>query len=186
MRQDQVLLVADADLVEAKRSAMSATASICSDGGIARHAADRLQRDRRRWRSRACRCGHDVVRRRHRANSGVRRLGPLDRIGALPAASRRPAARNRPRSRVDLGAGSFERRRRSSACVFGLDLALQFLDAGLVHEDLDARLVLVVAAAVAGCRRAGSPCSRRAARPPAGSRGPSWPTIGVRPRPPPT
>ena len=35
-----------------------------------------------------------------------------------------------------------------SACPFGLDLAGELLGAGLVHEDLDARLVLVVAAAV--------------------------------------
>ena len=52
MRQDEVLLVADAHLVEGVALGEVGDRVHLLGGGVARRAADRLQRDRHRWRSR--------------------------------------------------------------------------------------------------------------------------------------
>ena len=145
MRQHDVLRMADAQLVEAVALGEVGHHAHLVGRGIARNAAFGLQRDvddgiaTARWGPRlffAQRAKAGLAsfasskagdQRGSFSNCGGGEIGgDALRVRALPLRSMRMRA---------LG-------------VFGLDLRLELLGADLVHEDLDARLVLVVAAAI--------------------------------------
>ena len=165
VRQDDVLLVADAQLVVGVLLGEIGEDAHLLGRRVARGAADRLQRD-----------GDDrVVRQPVRGDVGVdpgAQPGADDRRQRL-APARRPAARRRPRSR---------RRARGSPAASArlllhegrLDPLADVVDARLVHEDLQPRLALVVAPAEEVVDVRGSPRGTAAGRPWAGTPAPSW------------
>ena len=185
MRQDQVLLVADADLVEAVALGEVGDGVHLLGGGIARDAADRLQRDGDDGVARHL-VRRDVVLRpsaRSRGSSsraarsagdrGRQRLeGRRREVGARCARARRPAASSSP---------SWHRRRTRPR-----PRRVNSSAPSLVHQDLDARLVHVVAPAVAVVDAQDRLRDRRAARRSGRNSRTVLPIIGVRPRPPPT
>ena len=183
MRQDEVLLVADADLVEAVVLGKIGDRLHLAVGGVARRPADRLQRDRHR-RIVGVLVRGDVLGEPVAERARVQ-PGKPDCLVALGRGPPAAAARNRRGWRATSASGSLSSPS-FSACQLGLDLAGQLLGAGLVDEDLDARLVLVVAAAVQivdaqdrrRCRRAGRSSGRKSRI--------FLAIIGVRPCPPPT
>ncbi len=144
MRQDQVLLVADPDLAVAVALGEVGDEFHLLRGGVAGRAADRLERD-----------GGDGMARdpvRHRVLRDPARETVVLRHGAIEHDAFGRARRQRRRQgeigadAVDLGFGQGERRV-ADALPFLLDLATDLLGAGLVDEDLDPRLELVVAPA---------------------------------------
>ena len=144
MRQDQVLLMADADLVERVSFGDVGHRLHLAVAGIARHFADALERDR---------------------HGGIVGMAVGDHILVEPFAKAPGIEPGKPHDLVAFGTGD-ERRRREIGIdgadvglgqlqiailqrrPFDLDLAGEFLGTGLMHQDLDARLVLVVAAAI--------------------------------------
>ena len=139
VRQDQVLLVADADLVVAVGLGEIGDEAHLLGGGVARRAADRLQRDRDDRRS-----GRACARRRW---CRPRRAGRRRAIGGTrrrPA--RRPAARRRPRSSA-TSAGLTGRIARLLLEERGLDPLADRLEPSSWTRIFEPRLVLVVAPA---------------------------------------
>jgi hypothetical protein len=144
MRQDQVLLMADADLVEGELLGEVGDGLHLLAGGVARDAADRLQRDRQRGVA-----GHPVrveVLRDPAGKAGSAAFA-ASRARSSPAAAASAAGRNRPRCGDLLGRHGVEEPPFETRELL-LDVG-ESSSAGLVDEDLDARLVLVVAPAVA-------------------------------------
>src|SRR6478735_6816174 len=143
MRQSEVLLVADADLAERISVGEIGERIHLLGGGIARRRADRLQRDRDDG------IALDLVR-----GHGV--LAPCFEIGIgcglaqLVRHVRQLLVGRISEARADVLDHLVVDLERGVADVLPLllDLARELLDTKLVHQDLDARLVDVVAAAV--------------------------------------
>ena len=144
MRQDQVLLVADADLVEGIFLGEVGDRLHLAVAGVARHLADALQRDRHR-RIVGMAVRDDVLVEPSREALGIEPRQPHGLVAFRPRGKRR-------RREIGVDGADVGLRQLQLAVLqrrpLGLDLAREFLGAGLVHQDLDARLVLVVAAAV--------------------------------------
>ncbi len=141
MRQHQVLLVADADFVEGEFLGDVGDSLHLHVGRITRNAADRLQRDG----------DAAIIRVLVRIDVLLHPAGKF-RIGLLPGGQARPALGPLGQIRrceiggngLHIGVGQLELGVLQMR-EFGFHLPRQLLDAGFVHEDLDARLVLVVA-----------------------------------------
>jgi hypothetical protein len=144
MRQHQVLLVGDADLVVGELLGEPRHRIHLVGGRIAGNSADRLQGNRH----------HGVVRVPVRRDIAADPLGKPG-IGLLPGGQFTPALSagfERGRREIGIDGGDVGVRQLQLAILemgpLGLDLGAQLLDAGFMDQDLDARLVLVVAAAV--------------------------------------
>ena len=145
---------------------MSATPSICTRAGIARRRAGGLQRD-----------GDDAIARhamrRHVGLQPQREVAVFELQRFHRAATAAPMRQRRRRElagdRLD-GLGRQLQRAVLDLGVLGLDLLAHLLGADLVHQDLDARLVEVVAPAVAVVDAQDRLEIGRAARPWAGTR----------------
>jgi hypothetical protein len=153
MRQDYVLLVGNTDFILAVPFGKIRNHVHLRVGRIARDATDRLHRE-----GNGCIARHPVrieIVGQELRKGGVRLTAQLDiSRDVWPDLERR-------RCKISLDPAHFVVRQAQNTVAdlfkFALDIRLQIFQAGLVHEDLDPRLVLVVPAAVAGCRRAGLP-----------------------------
>ena len=143
MRQRQVLLVADADFAEGIFVGEIGDRIHLVGGGIAGRAADRLQRQR-----------HDRIAlhlvRGHRVLAPALEQRIVRGLLQLVRHVRQLLVGRIGEARTDfLDHGIVERQRAVAHLLpLLLDLARELLDAEFVHQDLDARLVDVVAAAV--------------------------------------
>ena len=147
MRQHQVLLVGDADLAHgysaSARSAIAPSARPCASPGVLAVGFSEIVDDGV--------AGHLVRRALLPAPSGRNAGSALARARtppASPAASRRPGGAKCGADAGQLGVGQIEPW--PSICAHSASTwRANSSDAQLVHQDLDARLVDVVAAAVA-------------------------------------
>ena len=144
MRQDQVLLVRHPDLVVRIVLGEIGDGVHLVGAGVAGRRADRLQRH-----------GHDDVARlpvrAHVGGEEAREARVLALAALDPVADRLLALELGRREEGADARDLFGRQVEELAVArgeFGLDLLAQRLEALLVHEDLDARLVLVVAPAL--------------------------------------
>ncbi|MBA7473740.1 hypothetical protein ES707_09084 [subsurface metagenome] len=143
MRQRQVLLMADADFAEGISVREIGQRIHLIGGGIARRAADRLQRDRDDG------IALDLVR-EHRVLAPALEQGIMRRLLQLVRHMRQLFVLRIAKARADFLDGGILDRERAVADMLPLllDLLGELVDAELVDEDLDACLVDVVAAAI--------------------------------------
>src|SRR3984885_14150072 len=141
MGQDEVLLVRDADLVVRKVLGEIRDGVHLVGAGVPRNRADRFQRDGHRdiaWRL----MRHDIQR-TETGEARILRLAALhpiaDRLLKLKLGGREERAKPRKLLLREI------ERARIAGGEFRLDLLAQSLEAFFVHQDLDARLELVVA-----------------------------------------
>ncbi len=143
MGQRQVLLVADADFAEGISVGEIGDRVHLVGGGIAGRAAHRLQRQR-----------HDRIAlhlvRKHRILAPAFEQRVVRRLLQLVRHMRQLLIGGIGKARADfLDVGVIQRQRAVAQLLpLFLDLLGELLDAELVHQDLDARLVDIVAAAV--------------------------------------
>ena len=155
MRQNQVLLVADADFVRTRSAASSATSSICADRGVARHAAERLQRHRDDRIARAA-CADA------RCCAPSARTPRSRRFGCSYATS--DTGERLESRRREIGADARHFRRRQIRCaLLARCAAIPLRPGGDIRarakrrdENLDARLVDDCRGGHSDCRRAGT------------------------------
>ena len=144
MRQHQILLVADADFAERVTIGEVGDRIHLLGGGIAGRAAFRLQRQRDDGVAGHLVIGDRIVDPGVKAAVGAARCGKFRRVVIEPRVGRIAEAAG------DFGndpAGSSASAPSLMALPFGVDFLCKSLGAKLVHQNLDARLVDIVAPA---------------------------------------